>query len=72
MRNGGHGESLLMEALYRSYLAAKESSGSVAVVTDPVNDAAEAFYKRYGFIKLEGSRRMFIMMETIEKLLDDA
>jgi hypothetical protein len=69
MRNTGLGESLLMDALYRSYLASKGTSGSVAVVTDPIDDAAEGFYLRYGFVRLEGSRRMFIMMATIEGVL---
>lgn len=69
MQGTRHGESLLMDALFRSYNASKESSGSVAVVTDPIDDVAESFYTRYGFIKLEGTRRMFIMMRTIEELL---
>ncbi len=70
MRKTGHGESLLMDALYRSYYAAKASSGSVAVVTDPIDDAAVAFYARYGFFRLEGSRRMCIMMGTIGGLFE--
>jgi predicted GNAT family N-acyltransferase len=68
MRKKGLGESLLMDSLYRCYFASKESSGSVAVITDPIDDEAETFYSRYGFIRLVGSRRMFIMMSTIEKL----
>jgi predicted GNAT family N-acyltransferase len=72
MRNTGHGESLLMDALFRSYQAAQATSGSVAVVTDPMDEVAEAFYARYGFIRLEGSRRMFIMMKTIEALFETA
>lgn len=65
MRNSGHGETLLIDALYRSYHAAKGSTGSVAVVTDPIDDSAAAFYTRYGFFRLEGSKRMCMMMETI-------
>ena len=65
MQGKGHGESLLMDALYRSYQAALETSGSVAVVTDPIDEAAATFYSRYGFFRLEGSKRMCIMMETI-------
>ena len=67
-RGTGLGESLLMDALYRSYHAAKESTGSLAVVTDPIDDNAAGFYKRYGFIRLEGSKRLFIVMETLEGL----
>lgn len=69
MQRTGHGEFLLMDALYRSYHAAASTSGSVAVITDPIDDAAEAFYTRYGFIKLAGSNRMFISMGTIAELL---
>ena len=50
-------------------MASKGTSGSAAVVTDPIDDAAEGFYSRYGFIRLEGSGRMFIMIETIDDLL---
>lgn len=70
MRNTGHGETLLMDALYRSYHASKGSTGSVAVVTDPIDDAAVAFYTRYGFFRLEGSKRMCMMMGTIGGLFE--
>lgn len=70
LQGKGHGESLLMDALYRSYMAAQVTSGSVAVVTDPIDDAAAAFYARYGFIRLEGSKRMYIMMATISGLFE--
>lgn len=69
-RNTGHAETLLMDALYRCYLASTSSSGSVAVVTDPIDEVAAAFYARYGFIRLEGSKRMFIMMKTIANLFE--
>ncbi len=70
MQRKGHGESLLMDALYRSYQAAQSTSGSVAVVTDPIDDRAASFYTRYGFSRLEGSKRMYIMMETIGKVFE--
>ncbi|MEO5906607.1 MAG: GNAT family N-acetyltransferase [Saprospiraceae bacterium] len=70
MQGKGHGESLLMDALYRSYQAAQRTSGSVALVTDPIDEAAAEFYKRYGFIRLEGSQRMCIMMETIGRVFE--
>ena len=70
MRNTGHGETLLMDALYRCYQASQVTSGSVAVVTDPIDDDARAFYARYGFIRLEGSKRMFMMMKTLETLFN--
>ena len=69
-RRTGLGESLLMDALYRSFYASRASTGSVAIVTDPIDDDAVKFYTRYGFLQLQGSKRMFIMMETLEELLD--
>ena len=72
MKGSGHGEDLLMDALFRSYFAAKESSGSVAVITDPIDKDAMKFYSRYGFLRLEGSGRMFIMMATIGELFEVA
>lgn len=39
---------------------------SMAVVVDPIDDGeAKAFSKHFGFIPLEGSKRMFIPMVTI-------
>jgi GNAT superfamily N-acetyltransferase len=63
----GIGKLLLIDALKRSCLAGKQT-GSFAVVVDPVNRQAELFYKKYGFIKLPDSGKMFIPMKTVEKL----
>ena len=63
----GVGEFLLLDSLKRSWQASYETA-SLAVVTDPLDESAENFYKRYGFQKLEDSRRMFLMMKTIENL----
>jgi predicted GNAT family N-acyltransferase len=63
----GKGEKLLMDALYRSYLASKEM-GSFAVVVDPINEKTEKFYEDYGFKKLPDSEKMFIAMKTISQL----
>lgn len=63
----GIGECLLIDALYRSCLASKEVS-SFAVIVDPLDEEAENFYLKYGFIKLPDSRKMFLAMKTIEKL----
>ena len=59
----GIGE-LLADALRRAYQASA-IIGVWAVVTDPLNEKARAFYKSFGFISLE-SGRMFIAMETIK------
>ena len=60
----GIGELLLADALRRAYQASS-SIGAWAVVTDPINEKARAFYAGFGFITLE-SGRMFIPMETIK------
>lgn len=60
----GIGELLLADALLRAYQASA-TIGACAVVTDPINEKARAFYATFGFILLE-SGRMFIPMETIK------
>lgn len=62
----GLGELLLMNALKRS-LDSTERVASFAVVVDPKDDKASAFYEKYGFIRL-GENRLFLPMKTIEGL----
>lgn len=64
----GTGESLLLDALHRSYIVSKESIGSMAVVVDPLSKFAVDFYAKYGFELLPDSGKMFIPMKVIEKL----
>ncbi len=64
----GMGQYLLIDALLRSF-AASASIGSIAVVTDPINESARSFYTKFGFISLINSNRMFLPMKTIEQLL---
>ena len=66
--NEGLGEILLMEALKRS-LDASGSVGSMAVIVDPIDEKAFTFYQKYGFVLLPDSRKMFLPMKTISKLL---
>lgn len=61
------GELLLIDALKRSYEASK-SVGSIAVIVDPIDDAAHKFYLKYGFIDLPDSGKMFLSMKTIGEL----
>lgn len=65
----GLGEHLLLDALYRSYNLSQESIGAMAVVVDPINKNAVAFYKKYGFEQLPDSKKMFLPMKTIKQLL---
>jgi ribosomal protein S18 acetylase RimI-like enzyme len=67
-RGSGAGEHLLMNALYRA-LEATEKVASVAVVVDAKNAAAEAFYRRYGFVGFaDQPHRLFLPMAVIAKL----
>lgn len=63
----GIGKMLLIDALSRSYEISK-SVGSFAVVVDPLDEDAEKFYFKYGFILLPDSSKMFLPMKTIGKL----
>jgi GNAT superfamily N-acetyltransferase len=60
----GFGKLLLIDALFRCHQLSK-TAGSFAVVVDPIDEAAEAFYTKYGFIKLPDSGKMFLPMKTI-------
>ena len=63
------GEYLLMDALRRALVASREV-GSVAVIVDAIDQAAGAFYDRYGFRPFpDQPRRLFLPMAVIEPLL---
>jgi len=64
----GLGELLLIDALKRSYDTSVTSIGSMAVIVDPIDEDAVRFYKKYGFILLPDSGKMFIPMDTVAKL----
>lgn len=63
----GVGKILLIDALKRSYELSKEV-GSFAVVVDPIDEVAEHFYKKFDFIKLPDSGKMFIATKTLQEL----
>lgn len=63
----GLGKILLIDALKRSYDISQEL-GSFAVVVDPLDEAAENFYRNYDFITLPDSGKMFIAMKTLQHL----
>lgn len=65
----GVGKLLLIDALKRSYEISK-NIGSFAVVVDPIDEDAEKFYDKYGFIKLPDSGKMFLPMNTINTLFE--
>ena len=63
----GLGETLLMDALKRSYFASLEV-GSMAIIVDPIDEQTGEFYGKYDFIKLPDSGKMFLPMATIARL----
>jgi predicted GNAT family N-acyltransferase len=67
-RGKGLGEKLLMDALYRSLKLSRQAA-STGVVADAKDEAARAFYRKYGFIQLPKiNQRLFLPMGTIKKL----
>lgn len=65
----GMGRWLLIDALKKAWYASHEI-GSFAVVVDPLDEEAEIFYEKYGFIKLPDSGKMFIGMATLRTLFN--
>lgn len=66
----GIGKILLIDALKRSYELSEEI-GSFAVVVDPIDEKAEKFYEKFGFIKQPDSGKMFIAMKTLKQLFEE-
>ena len=65
----GIGQLILIDALKRCYEISK-SIGSFAVIVDPIDETAEYFYKKFDFIKLPDSGKMFLPMKTINQLFE--
>ncbi len=67
----GVGTMLLREALRRSLHAAL-SIGGVAIITDPINAAADAFYQKHGFDSLiAGQSRLYIPTAVLARYNPD-
>jgi ribosomal protein S18 acetylase RimI-like enzyme len=67
-RGRGIGETLLMDALYRSLDSSKQVA-SAGIIVDAKDESAAAFYKKYGFIELPKiEKRLFLPMGTVEQL----
>jgi len=58
------GQTLLIDALKR-IVEISALVGNHAVIVDPINDIAEKFYSKFGFISLKTSKRMFLPLKTI-------
>lgn len=61
------GEFLLLDALKKCHTASSQIA-SFAVIVDPIDDDAKSFYKKYGFIELPDSEKMFMPMATVNQL----
>jgi len=66
----GLGEIILVDALKRSYFVSL-GVGSMAVIVDPLDEEAVKFYKKYNFISLPDSGKMFLPMATIAQLFPE-
>jgi len=62
----GLGKILLADALLKSDIAS-ESLAVAALVVDPIDDAARAFYVSFGFRGLHGPRNQMFLMRVIKK-----
>ena len=67
LRGQGIGDRLMFDALARAWKTRLEV-GSIAVITDPKDVTATAFYKSFNFLPLQG-RRLFLPMGEIGKLM---
>ena len=65
----GIGKILLIDALKRSFQNA-QIIGSFAIVVDPIDENAEAFYTKYDFIKLPDSGKMFMAVKILNVLFE--
>ncbi len=62
------GGRLLFSAMRRAFQASEEVA-SWALVTDPKDESARAFYKHFGFLDLD-AQRMFLTMKEVEKCIN--
>jgi GNAT superfamily N-acetyltransferase len=69
LQGHGYGEIILIDALKRCF-EISESLGTIAIVVDPIDEKAQRFYERYGFIQLPNSGKMFLPMKTVLKIFN--
>jgi ribosomal protein S18 acetylase RimI-like enzyme len=68
LQGQGYGEIMLIDALKRCF-DISGSLGTIAIVVDPIDEKAQRFYERYGFIQLPNSGKMFLPMKTVQTLI---
>lgn len=64
----GLGEQLLLDALETIADASARVGGRVVVV-DPLDERATSFYRRYGFVSIGASTRMYLLVQDIRDSL---
>lgn len=62
---------MLLEHAFRKALFASCCVGGALLVTDPIDDAARSFYRRFEFQELAGGSRLYLAMKTLAKLYPD-
>ena len=68
----GLGVSLLQDAIRRS-LAVAEHAGIRALLTQPLDAQADAFYRRFGFESLpQGERHLILLLKDARRQVQDA
>ena len=67
------GETLLLEALEQTYSLSEHSGLGIAVVTDPLTERSEQFFRKYGFLSMRRPFRdrdsLYLPMTTVKKLI---
>lgn len=70
VKGRGVGQFLLVDAMRRSLAAAGEIA-AMALLVEAKDEAAEAFYRHFGFVSLQQQpRRLFLPMATIAGLFE--
>lgn len=66
------GELLLLEALHTARYIVEQTGLGIAVVTDPLTEACDQFFRKYGFLPMEMEfverQSLFIGMKSIRQL----
>lgn len=68
-KGNGLGQLLLLNALERC-IEISNSMGILAVIVDPIDETAERFYKKYGFLEIPGTAKMFIPIKTLKESIN--
>jgi len=64
----GLGRKLLLHVLFHTAALGKEA-GFALLLVDPLDEEAEAFYRKFGFAPLPGERRMYLLLKDLRATL---